>query len=186
MPRQLEIVEDGVILNSDQNLAKINFDGTLEYVEYYPAPREAGWKRALLYAEAARATIISAQSHYISGSLAKAGQEIGKKDQKTAGAVTQIGNAYSDLGNVASSYARSAFKRANARINATKTARDFMFIMSMRNKEVVLLKVSKITGKIEGEITLGNDREPNYSVDDITGQVYYLKNNNEFISYQVN
>lgn len=185
-PRQLEIVENGVILNSDQNLAKINFDGTLEYVEYYPAPREAGWKRALLYAGAARATIISAQSHYISGALAKAGREIGKKDKKTAGAVAQIGNAYSDLGSVASSYAGSAFKRANARINATKTARDFMFIMSMRNKEVVLLKVSKITGKIEGEIALGNDREPNYSVDDITGQVYYLKNNNEFISYQVN
>jgi hypothetical protein len=184
IPNHLEIVEDGIILNSDQNLAKINFDGTIEYMEYYPAPREPGWKRALLYAGAARAAIISAQSHYISGSMAKAEREIGKKDQKIAGAVSQIGDAYSDLGTVASSYAGSAFRRANVRINATKSGRDFMFIMSMQDKEIVLLKVSKITGKIEGQIALGKDREPNYSVDEVTGQVYYLLDNNELISYQ--
>ncbi len=46
-----------------------------------------------------------------------------------------------------------------------------MFIMSKKDQDIVLLKVSKTTGKTEGEIALGKDREPIYVVDDITGQV---------------
>ena len=184
-PRRLEVMGDGIFLNSDQNLAKVNFDGTIAYVEYYPAPREASWKRALLFAEAARATLISAQSHYIAGSIAKVERDIATTDQITAGAVGQVGDAYSNLGTYASSYAGEAFRAANARINATKSGRDFMFIMSKRDTEIVLLKVSKITGKIEDQIALGKDRQPNYAVDDITGQVYYLIEKNRITSYLV-
>ena len=70
-------------------------------------------------------------------------------------------------------------------MKATKSGRDFMFIMSKQDKDIVLLKVSKLTGKIEGKIDLGKDREPIYAVDDITGQVYYLTGENELTSYQV-
>ena len=73
----------------------------------------------------------------------------------------------------------------NARMKATQSGRDFMFIMSKQDKDIVLLKVSKLTGKIEGKIDLGKDREPIYAVDDITGQVYYLTGENELTSYQV-
>jgi len=185
-PRQLEVLEDGIFLNSDQNVAKVKFDGTTEYVKYYPAPREEGWKRALLYASAARALLISAQSHLISGSIATIQRDVAKKDLATAGFISQVGNAYSNLGTAASSYANEAFRRANARITATKSGRDFMFIMSQQDKEIVLLKVSKITGQAEGQVALGNDRTPNYAVDDITGQIYYLTGNNKITSYKAN
>jgi hypothetical protein len=99
--------------------------------------------------------------------------------------VAQVGNAYGELGNAASNYAGAAFKRANMRHKATTHGRDFMFIMSKQEKDIVLLKVSKLTGKIEGEIDLGKDREPVYAVDDITGQVYYRTGDATLTSYLV-
>jgi len=184
-PRRLEVMEDGIFLHSDQNVAKVGFDGSIKFVEYYPAPREPGWKRALLIAEGVRAAYIGAASYYVSGSMAYAEEDVRAEDAVAGEIVSQVGDAYGDLGNEAASYAGAAFKQANARMKATQSGRDFMIIMSTQDKEVVLLKVSKITGEIEGQINLGKDREPIYAVDDITGQVYYLTGENELTSYQL-
>ncbi len=186
IPRQLEIMEDGIFLYSDQNVAKFNFNGSLSFQEYYAAPKEAGWKRALLYAESVRATYISAASYYVSGSIAAVEVDIHKENAVAGQMASQIGDAYGALGNAASSYAMEGFKRANARLKATTQGRDFMFIMSKKEKNVVLLKVSKLTGEVEGEIDLGKDREPIYAVDDITGQVYYQTSKTGLTSYIVN
>ncbi|MFK7811319.1 MAG: hypothetical protein AB8B59_02425 [Maribacter sp.] len=185
LPRQLEVMEDGIFIHSDQNVAKYNFDGSLSFQEYYAAPKEVGWKRALLYAASVRAAYIGAVSYYVSGTIAAAENDIRKEDAVTGEMVSQIGNAYGELGNDASSYAAEAFTRASMRRKATTEGRDFMFIMSKKEKDVVLLKVSKITGQIEGEINLGKDREPMYAIDDITGQVYYQTGNTKLTSYLV-
>ncbi len=184
-PRKLEVLEDGVFLHSDQNVAKIGFDGTLKFNEYYPAPREAGWKRALLYASSIRAAYIGVNSYYVAGSMAYIEDDVRKEDAVAGEMVAQVGDAYGELGNEAASYAGAAFRQANARKKATQSGRDFMFIMSKNDKDIELLKVSKTTGKVEGEIALGKDREPIYAVDDITGQVYYLTGEEELTSYQV-
>lgn len=186
IPRQLEIMEDGVFLYSDQNVAKYNFDGSLIFQKYYVAPKEAGWKRALLYAASVRAAYIGAVSYYVSGSIASAEGDLRQKDAVVGEITSQIGTAYGQLGTEASSYAMEGFKRANARLKATTEGRDFMFIMSKKEKNIVLLKVSKLTGEVEGEIDLGKDREPIYAVDDITGQVYYQTSKTRLTSYFVN
>ena len=185
-PTQLEIMEDGIFIHADQNVAKYNFDGTLLFQNYYAAPKEAGWKRALLYASSVRAAYIGATSYYISGAMARAENDIRQKDAAAGALVNQVGAAYGELGNAASGYAVHAFQQANARLKATKAGRDFMFIMSKNEKDIVLLKVSKVTGTIEGEINLGKDREPMYALDDITGQVYYRTGNKELTSYLTN
>ncbi len=182
-PTQLEIMEDGIFIHSDQNVAKYNFDGSLGFQNYYAAPREPGWKRALLYASSVRAAYIGANSYYISGAMAAAENDVRQENALAGELVNQVGNAYGELGNAASSYASNAFKQANARLKATKAGRDFMFIMSKSEKDVVLLKVSKVTGEVEGEINLGKDREPIYALDDITGQVYYRTTDTELTSY---
>ena len=184
-PQQLEIVEDGIFVHSDQNVAKYNFDGSLSFQEYYAAPREQAWKRALLYASSVRAAYIGATSYYVSGAMAAAENDVRQEDALAGDMVAQVGDAYGELGNAASSYAVSAFKQANARLKATKAGRDFMFIMSKNEKDIVLLKVSKLTGEIEGEINLGKDREPIYALDDITGQVYYRSGDAALTSYMV-
>jgi hypothetical protein len=117
--------------------------------------------------------------------MAAAENDVRQEDALAGDMVAQVGDAYGELGNAASSYAVSAFKQANARLKATKAGRDFMFIMSKNEKDIVLLKVSKLTGEIEGEINLGKDREPIYALDDITGQVYYRSGDAALTSYMV-
>lgn len=183
-PQRLEVMEDGIFLHSDQNVAKFNFDGTLKFMQYFPAPKEEGWKRALLYASAIRAAYIGAASYYVSGSLAAVENDVRNEDAVAGEMVSQIGTAYGQLGDAASKYAGAAFRQANARKKATLAGRDFMFIMS-KEENIVLLKVSKLTGKADGKINLGKDREPNYAVDDITSQVYYQTGDNTLTSYIV-
>ncbi|MFX0556964.1 hypothetical protein ACOCEA_09200 [Maribacter sp. CXY002] len=183
-PKRIEIIQDGIFIYSDQNVAKYGFDGALQFQQYYEAPKDSGWKRALLYATSIRAAYVGASSYYISGALAAAQNDIRQENAVAGELVNEISDAYGDLGNTASSYAVNAFKQANARKKATKIGRDFMFVMSKKEKDIVLLKVSKITGNVEGEINLGKDREPIYALDDITGQVYYRKTDKELTSYQ--
>ena len=182
-PRRLEVMEDGIFIHSDQNVAKFDFDGSLLFQSYYPAPREPGWKRALLYAEAVRGAYIGATSYYMSGAMAVAEGDIRQEDAVAGEMVSQIGDAYGELGDQASSYAISAFKQANARLNATSSTREFMLIMSKQDKDIQLLKVSKSDGQVGGRIDLGKDREPIYAVDDVTGQVYYCTEDKTLISY---
>ncbi len=118
VPRKLEVMDDGIFIHLDQNVAKFNFDGTLLFQAYYPAPREAGWKRALLYAEAVRGAYIGASSYYISGAMAAVEDEVRQEDAIAGEMVSQIGDAYGELGAQASNYASSAFKQANARHKA--------------------------------------------------------------------
>jgi len=184
-PRNLEVMEDGIFIYSDQNVAKYDFDGKVKFQEYYPAPKESGWKKALLYAEAVRGAYIGASAYYVSGVMASVEDDVKKEDAVAGEMVSQISNAYGDLGNYATSYAATAMKKANARFKATQSARDFMFIMSKEDKNVELLMVSKTTGKVDGRINIGKDKEPIYAVDDVTGQVYYLEDDKLLTSYQV-
>lgn len=185
-PRNLEVMEDGIFVHSDQNVAKFGFDGTVKFQEYYPAPKEPGWKRALLYAEAVRGAYIGANSYYVSGAMASVEDDVRQEDALAGEVVDEIGNAYGELGDQASSYAVQAFKMANARFKATQSGRDFMFIMSKQPNGIELLRVSKTSGKVDGRISLGKDREPIYAVDDITGQVYYRSDDNKMTSYKAN
>ncbi len=185
-PRNLEILDDGIFLHSDQNVAKFGFDGTVKFQEYYPAPKEPGWKRALLYAEAIRGAYIGATSYYVSGVMAAVEDDVRQEDALAGEVVNEIGNAYGELGDQASGYAVQAFKMANTRLKATQSGRDFMFIMSKQPNGIELLKVSKTSGKVDGRINLGKDREPIYAVDDITGQVYYRSDDNKMTSYKAN
>jgi hypothetical protein len=185
VPRKLEVMNDGIFIHSDQNVAKFSFDGSLLFQAYYPAPREPGWKRALLYAEAVRGAYISASSYYMSGAMAAVEDEVRQGDAIAGEMVSQIGDAYGELGAQASHYASSAFKQANARLKATSSTREFMLIMSKQDKDIQLLKVSKSNGQVEGKIDLGKDREPIYAVDDVTGQVYYCTGNSALTSYMV-
>jgi len=185
VPRKLEVMDDGIFIHSDQNVAKFNFDGSLLFQAYYPAPREPGWKRALLYAEAVRGAYIGASSYYMAGAMAAVEDDVRQEDAVAGEMVNQIGNAYGELGAQASHYASSAFKQANARLKATSSTREFMLIMSKQEKDIQLLKVSKSNGQVEGNIDLGKDREPIYAVDDITGQVYYCTGSRALTSYMV-
>ena len=104
-PRSIELRENGIFINSDQNVALVGYDGTQVYKNYYPAPREPGLKRALLYAQAVRAAYIGANSYYASAAFQSAAP---KASDPVAGAVFQgVGEAYGQLGDAASDFAKN-------------------------------------------------------------------------------
>lgn len=181
-PQSIELRDNGIFINSDQNVALVGYDGTQVYKNYYPAPREAGLKRALLYAQAVRAAYIGANSYYASAAFQSAAP---KTKDPVAGAVFQgVGEAYGQLGDAASDFAKASFRQANARLKATSQGRDFMIVLMQEDKAVLLAKINKNTGKIDGRMDLGKDRTPEYAVDDITGQIYLKSALNTVSSYK--
>ncbi|NNC95661.1 MAG: hypothetical protein HKN92_08870 [Chitinophagales bacterium] len=184
-PSSIELRENGIFVNSDQNLVLIDFDGKIKYQEYYAAPRESGWKRALLYAQAIRASLISAQAYYVSGVMGVA-EPYARQENEIAGEVVGgLGDVYNDLGNVASDYAANAFRAAGNRFKASSEGRDFQIVLTqLEDKTIVLAKIDKDNGEIENYIDLGKDREPTYAVDDIFGTVFLKSNTSEISCFE--
>lgn len=184
-PGKLELREKGIFISSEQNVAMFNYEGSKLFQNYFEAPREPGLKRALLYAQAARAAYISANSYYAAGVLQSAAPDVKKEDAVSGTVVEGFGMAYEELGNAATDFAKQSFQQANARFKATAEGRDFIIVFGKIEKDNALLKVNKDTGEVEGTINLGKEKEPVYAVDDITGQVFYRTSENEITSYKL-
>ncbi len=184
-PNTLELKEKGIFISSEQNVAMIDYSGTLLYQKYYEAPREPGLKRALLYAQAARAAYIGVNSYYAAGVLQSAAPDIKEEDAVSGAIVEGFGQVYEELGNAASDFAKQSFQQANARFKATAQGRDFIIILGKIDKDNALFKVNKDTGETEGNINLGKEKDPKYAVDDITGQVFKKTGETQITSYKL-
>ncbi len=183
-PVGMELSDMGIFIHSDQNVAMVDFSGKIVFQNYFPAPRESGLKKALLYAQAVRAAYIGANAYYAAGALQNAAPQVSEEDAVAGAMVQGFGQAYEELGDAAADYTVQAFKQANQRFKATAGGRDFMIILADKDKSNALIKVSKSTGKEEGYIDLGKDKNPIYCVDDITSQVYQRTAPTEVTSYK--
>lgn len=168
----LELYEGAVLLTSDQNVVKMNMDGTIGYQAYHPAPRESGLKRALLYAQAARAAYISAASYMASGVMQAAATEVSEEDAVSGAVAGGLGMAYEEMGNQAGEFAKKSFEQARARFKATSQARDFVVMLTEQDKSNKLAKVSKADGQIEVAVDLGKEKDPKYAIDEVTGRIF--------------
>jgi len=162
-PQRLELRDEGVLLFSEQNLTTIGYEGNKVYSIYYPAPRETGLKKALLIAQAARATYIAANAYAASGAL----QSSAAQTDGAGGVIAQgLGEAYQNLGDQASDFAKQSMQRVLARHKATLENRDHLLLISAQGKDNFLLRVHKSTGEIDAKISLGQDKNPSYNVDE--------------------
>jgi outer membrane protein assembly factor BamB len=173
-PEKLELREGGVLLSSSQNIMMIDFEGKKVFHEVYPAPAHNGWVRALYYMQGVHASVASAQSYYVSGAAAASTQT---SEYKEAGKATQslvqgIGQGYAEAGDQAQSVAIDSFKRANERFKASSQNDDVVIMLTKISKNTALVKLSKDTGEKIGQIDLGKEKEPNYTLDPVTGDVY--------------
>ena len=185
IPRGVELRDQGIFIYSDQNVAMIDYEGNLKFQNYFPAPRESGLKRALMYAQAVRAAYIGANSYYACAQLKQVEDQVKAEDPVSGALVEGFGKVYGELGDAATDFAAQTFRQANARFKATAEGRNFLIVLSRMNDDNLLIRVNKDTGKMEGSIDLGKDREPEYAVDDITGQVYLKTSVAEVVSYQL-
>jgi outer membrane protein assembly factor BamB len=184
LPKAIDVVDDGLVLYSDQNIMKLSFNGSVLYQKYYPAPREPGLMRALRMAEAVRAAYIGvAASTY----AAAFGEVAAKTSDATVRAVSnEVSNAYGQLGNAAFAYSANAMRAFNARFKASLNTPGFLMLMTTKEpKGNQLIQVDKASGLIEHTIDIKNDREPEYDIDQIFGHLYYRPSASEIACYKL-
>jgi hypothetical protein len=185
MPRSIDVVSDGIVMTSEQNIMKLGFDGLLKYYKYYPAPREPALMRALLAAEAIRAAYIGAAAGVYSAAFAQASEQSKDPSGKVVG--EELSKSFANLSNAGFAYSANAMKQFNARYKASMTAPNFMMMMTKQEKRGnQLIQVSKTNGDILNAIDIKNDKEPEYEVDQIFNHVYYRPNPSEIVCYKLN
>jgi hypothetical protein len=144
------------------------------YQKYVEAPREPGIIRALQYALAVRADYIGAAAFSASSAFISAGQKAKANNEQAGGVMLDgFGSAYGELGNAASDFAKKSWQAANARFKATQNADNYVVVLARQDKSNVLMKINKTTGASEGTIDLGKNTTPNYTMDGVTGMVFY-------------
>ncbi len=184
-PSQLELRGTGILVSSSQNLTLVGPDGKTVYQKYFEAPREPGIIRALQYAQAVRAAYIGAAAYTASAAFQSAGQQAKANNEAGTGVILEsVGSAYGQLGDAASDFAKKSFQAANARFKATQSADAFTVVLTKQDKNNVLMKINKNTGAGEGTIDLGKDTAPNYTMDGVTGEVFYSVGGNNIVAYK--
>ena len=183
----VEAVPEGILVSSDQNIALFGTDGSLKYKKYFPAPRESGLTRALLYANAVRAAYYTAAFGYTSAAFGAASQNIQVTDAGSAAGkdiTGQISNIYGDASVMAMDYTKQFMQQANARFKATASTSAVQYILSDAGKrEFVLMRVNKKDGSLGETILLGKDKTPVYEVDGFDNAVY-LVSGSEVVAYR--
>jgi PQQ-like domain len=184
-PQKIELRDNGILVSSSQNLALVGFDGKIAYQKYFEAPREPGIIRALQYAQSVRAAYIGAAAYSVSASFQSAGQQAKANNEQSGGVLLEnIGSAYGELGNAASDFAKKSWQAASARFKATQNADNYTVVLTKQDKNNVLMKINKVTGASEGTIDLGKDIAPNYTMDGVTGTVYYSSGTDAVVAYK--
>lgn len=184
LPHTIDVVDDGLVLLSDQNIMKVGFDGLVKYFKYLPAPRQPALVRALLAAQAVRAAYIGAAASAYSAAFADAAN---KTSDPTAKAVGQeLSRGFGELGRTGFAYSSMAMKAFNARFKASMNQPAFVMMMTAQEKKGnQLVQISKANGEITSAVDIKNDREPEYDVDQIYNYVYYRPSASEIVCYKL-
>lgn len=184
MPHSIDVVKDGLVLSSDQNVMKIGFDGLVKFFKYYPAPRQPALVRALLAAQAVRAAYIGAAASAYSAAFAQASAQSTDPTGKAVG--QELSRGFGELGRAGFAYSGQAMKAFNARFKASMNTPSFVMMMTKQEKKGnQLVQVNKDNGEITSAVDIKNDREPEYDVDQIYNYVYYRPSGSEIVCYKL-
>jgi len=175
----IEIMSQGIVVKSEQNLALIESNGNVKFNKYFPAPGVSGLRKALLIASAVRAAYYTAAFTTYSAAFGANAQSIQVKDP-TSNASKEISSslsqAFGDAAVTGAGYTSAYIKMAQQRFKATTETPEYNLIMTSVDKSTAqLIQVSKTTGDVLTTIPLGKDKNPIYDVDMVDGKLYYMK-----------
>jgi hypothetical protein len=179
---------DGVVVSSDQNIAMVDYKGSIKFNKYYAAPRESGFKRALLYANAvygAYATMVYGMSSAAFGAVSQSIQVKNPNDALAKDVTNVVSHAYGDASRSAMGFTGKMLAAANKRFKATQAASDYMYMLTeVGKKQYALIRVSKKNGEILSTIDLAKDKTPVYEMDGVENRVFYLYKDNVVRGYK--
>jgi outer membrane protein assembly factor BamB len=182
-PTTIELVDDGILLISDQNIMKLDWEGNTVYKSYFPSPQVPGLKKALLIANAVRAATAATAASAYAGAFATASAT--SDDQATKNLTGEMAEGFGNVAVDGFSFAHAEMQNVMKRFKASAQSPDFVFILSEYDKKAYgILQVSKATGQKVEMIDLGKEKEPNYEVDQVYSYIYFRTNPNEIVCYQ--
>lgn len=173
-PSKIEFRESGILLSSNQNAMLVDYDGNVKYNVYYKAPG------ASLAAKLAAGAIMAASTSVMAVESARAGAMQGANPFYKSDAQR---NAESNA-RAAGDVANSAAAILSQRFSATAATKNSLYIQTMLDDGVGLIRLNKDTGKPDAQIVL-KDKKPEYLVDEDFGAFYYKKSDNTIIGYDL-
>jgi hypothetical protein len=172
-PSSVEIRDSGILLTSDQNLMMLDANGGKTWHEYYRAPGKSAMG-AILAGVAAVAAATTATAAYAEANA----------NRNRLGSYTSKGQSYADLGDGMAAATGASIAEMLRRFKATAATENAQFILTKLDEGVGLVKINKDTGAKEKEIVL-KDKQPEYTVDDFGGILYYKADNNSIYAYDL-
>jgi len=192
-PTRLQVLKDGYLLTSDQNMLMVKKEGGLAYQKYYRAPGLPAFVRNL--GAAALGVAVNLGARYL---MSQAADELYKAGQITATDAfilqmdaISLSNSLEGEGSIVSALATtagigassSAYKAMANRSFYNREGQDYKLVLTkLDSGDIGYLKVDKATGTPINEIAL-NDKDPDIRIDDYTNSLYYLPNNREIVLY---
>lgn len=172
-PTGVEIRNGGILLTSDQNMMLLDWNGGKTWHEYYRAPGKSAFG-AILAGVAAVATATTAVASY----------NAANQNRNKLGNYTSRGQAYADLGDGMAAASGASIAEMLKRFKATAATENAQFVLTKLDDGVGLVKLNKDTGSKEKEIVL-KDKQPEYTVDELGGILYYKADNNSIYAYDL-
>lgn len=175
-PSSIELVDDGYLISSSQNLFMFEPDGSLRWKNYWEAPgMSMAAKIALRVGQAAM--IAMAASSAMESS----------RHRTAYGGDTYYSKMYAQQADDLAKGASMLGDEAKKLFTASKSKGDIKMILSRvgaggQSKSSGLVKVDKSTGEELGTLQLG-DKEPIYDFDPYSGQVFFKADKKQIISY---
>lgn len=166
IPVNISKVEGGkVVVRGRQHL--LAFDPATQNIAwstYFPAPGAAGWEMGVMVA------LTAAQGMYHNASYASGQSSL-------SSASSGVSKTLSDFD-----------KFQNKRYTATKSGRQLVYILTRveegKEKGVGLMAIDLANGESAGQVLL-KDKDPEYSVDDVMGRLFYVSSKSEISAYNL-
>ena len=183
VPYKLETRDNGILLQSNQNITLFSFDGKQVYHSYYPAPTISNFAK-VVYGISATLHSYDAM-RYGAASAAFSGAAANESDPGYRAMYAGFGDLCNQVSNASMSAAKAEMAMINKRYNATASADNFVFMNTKLDKgEWGLVKLNKTSGARESSISFGKDKEPDYQIDDVSALLFYRSQANEIVCYK--
>jgi outer membrane protein assembly factor BamB len=177
-PSSIELVDDGYLISSSQNLFLLEPDGSVRWNQYWEAPgMSMAAKIALRVGQVAMLAMTVAAS-------AKSAQ-----NKSPYGGDTYYSKMYAEQAAAFAQGAGMLGAEAKKKFSASVSKGNIKMILTSvgeggQNKSAGLIKVDKETGEELGSLLLG-DKEPIYDFDPVSGQVFFKADKKQIISYSL-
>lgn len=172
-PQRLELLPEGILVSSAQNMILLGWDGKEKYHTFYKAPGVSTAGKILGGLTMAVAVSQSAAHGYAAGQ---------------SGFGTAAYSSHMEKADRWSNFGSSGASQFTKRFNMTSGSKNYQVILTKvddgEDKGFGLVKVNKLTGQAEGKVVIG-DKKPDYLFDDVNGVIYYKDKNRKITAYKL-